>query len=90
LGLLIAKRQAPRLLARGHAIELLDSLIYPCHIRKTSIRIANIVKSHGLWGGQAMARRPSALIPGQGVSETPYTEVDFAFLVDCLYISLQN
>jgi hypothetical protein len=41
----------------------LNHLIYPSHIRKTFVRIANLTKSHGRGGGHAMARRATPLIP---------------------------
>jgi hypothetical protein len=58
-----SKSLAAPLRGPGHAVETFEVLIYPGNIRETSEQLADIPTSHGLLGGHAMARRPSALIP---------------------------
>jgi len=45
------------------AIVARNPSIYPGQARRTSKLSADVTKSPARWGGQAMARRPSALIP---------------------------
>ncbi len=60
---------AVRLADRGLAILRLHWALYGCQIRERSMRCASFDKSPDHRGGQTIARRPSGLIPRDGIAE---------------------